>query len=288
MIYINDLPEAINSDSFLFADDTKVFREITSKDDAFALQSDIDSLQHWSNKWLLQFHPYKCHVLTLGKFDNIRYTHRYSIYEHELEHVFEDKDLEVTFESDLKFDEHISAKVRKANAIVGLIRRTFSFHNCRMFKKLYTTIVRPHLEYTQAVWSPHLKKNINILENVQIRATKIVDGLVYLDYPERLKKLDLIEVFKHLHTYDQKTLPHHFCRHDRPSRIHDHQLVTIKPKDGTRGLQTNSFYYLVIRTWNNLPRIVVNAGNINSFKCRLDKAWNNIPSKYDPSSSSDS
>ena len=116
VIYINDLPEAINSDSFLFADDINVFREITSKDDAFAVQSDIDSLQHWSNKWLLQFHPDKCHVLTLGKFDNIRYTHRYSFYEHELEHVFEEKDLGVTFESDLKFDEHISAKVRKANA----------------------------------------------------------------------------------------------------------------------------------------------------------------------------
>ena len=147
VIYINDLPEAINSDSFLFADDTKVFREITSKDDPFALQSDIDSLQHWSNKWLLQFHLDKCHVLTLGKFDNIRYTRRYSIYEHELEHVFEEKDLGLTFESDLKIDEHISAKVRKANAIVGLIRRTFSFLDCRMFKKLYTTFVRPHLEY---------------------------------------------------------------------------------------------------------------------------------------------
>ena len=144
VIYINDLPEAINSDSLLFADYTKVFREITSKDDELALQSDIDSLQHSSNKWLLQCHPDKCHVITLGKFDNIRYTHRYSIYEHELEHVFEEKDLGVTFESDLKFDEHISAKVRKANVIVGLIRRTFSFLDCRMFKKLYTNFVRPH------------------------------------------------------------------------------------------------------------------------------------------------
>ena len=72
--------------------------------------------------------------------------------------------------------------------------------------------MRPHLEYAQAVWSHHLKKNINILENVQIRATKIVDGLANLDYPERLKKLglptlvfrrargDIIEVFKHLHS----------------------------------------------------------------------------------------
>ena len=49
-IYINNLPEAINSDSLLFSDDTKVFHEITSKDDALALQLGIDSLQLWYNK----------------------------------------------------------------------------------------------------------------------------------------------------------------------------------------------------------------------------------------------
>ena len=82
----------------------------------------------------------------------------------------------------------------------------------------------------------------------------------------------MIEVFKHLLTYD---------RHCRTTSVAvTDQLVTIKPKDGTRGLQTNSFYYRVIRTWNNLPRIVVNECTINSFECRLDKAWNNIPPRY--------
>ena len=61
---------------------------------------------------------------------------RYSISQHELEHVFEEKDLGVTID--------ISAKVKKANSIVGLIRRTFSFLDCKLFKKLYTTFVRPH------------------------------------------------------------------------------------------------------------------------------------------------
>ena len=255
VIYNNDLPEAINSDSLLFADDTKVFLEVTSKDDALALQLDIDSLQLWSNKWLLQFRSDKCHVLTLGKFDNIRYTHRYSISQHELEHVFEEKDLVVTFDSALKFDEHISAKVNKANSIVGLIRRTFSFLDCKLFKKLYTAFIRPHLEYAHALWSPHLKKHINILENVQNRLTNLVDGLANLNYPERLKKLDLptlvyrrargdmIEVSKHIHTCGRQTLPHHIRRQNRPSRIHDHQFIIIRSKDRARGLQTNSFYY---------------------------------------------
>ena len=295
VIYINDLPELLNSESFMFADDTKLFRTITSKSDAVALQSDLDALQEWSEKWLLRFNPDKCHVLTLGKFENTRYTHRYKLDHHELEHVFKEKDLGVTIDSNLTFDEHISEKIKKANAIVGLIRRTFSFLDGPLFKKLYTTFVRPHLEYAQAVWSPHLTKYVRMLENVQIRATKLVDGFKNIAYPDRLRKLDLptleyrrsrgdmIEVYKHLHTYDQLTIPPHFRRHTRASRKHNYQLIWNKPKDGIRGLQSNSFYYRVITRWNNLPRNVVDATNINIFKRELDKALTSNEQKYIPS-----
>ena len=55
------------------------------------------------------------------------HTERYNICDKELEHVFEQKDLGVTIDSELRFEEHISAKIRVANAIVGLIRRSFTF-----------------------------------------------------------------------------------------------------------------------------------------------------------------
>ena len=126
-------------------------------------------------------------MLTLGEFHNIMHTQRYKINGQELEHVLVEKDLGVKVDAALRFEEHISEKVKKANTMVGLIRQSFSFLDCELFKKLYTTFVRPHLEYAQSVWSPHLLKQINILENVQIRATKLVDGLQHLDYPERLK-----------------------------------------------------------------------------------------------------
>ena len=51
VIYINGILENITSDGFLFDDDTKIFRTITSKDDALRLQSDIDSLKEWSEDW---------------------------------------------------------------------------------------------------------------------------------------------------------------------------------------------------------------------------------------------
>ena len=199
----------------------------------------------------------------------------------------------MTIDADLKFEEHISEKVSKANSIVGLIRRSFSFLDCNLFKTLYTTFVRPHLEYAQAVWAPHLIKHINMIENVQVRATKLVDGLGDLEYPDRLKKLDLptllyrrkrgdmIEIYKHFNYYDKSTLPSSFQRQVRPSRKHDLQLVWQRPKDGVRGLQTNSFYFRTNRIWNNLPKEVVNAPNINTFKRLLDKAWANIEIKFD-------
>ena len=293
VIYINDLPEVVSSDAFLFADDTKILRQVISREDSLILQADIDALSDWSKKWLLKFNNDKCHVLTMGKLDNITHTHRYTLNESELEHVFEEKDLGVIIDMELKYEEHIATKVRKANAIMGLIRRSFAFLDCDLFRRLYTTFVRPHLEYAQEVWSPHLSKYIKLIENVQIRATKLVNGLSSLQYPERLKKLelptlkyrrmrgDMIQVYKHFHTYDRSTLSHSFQPQYRSSRKHNFQLVWQMPKDGTRGVQANSFYFRTTKTWNNLSREVVNASNINTFKNLLDKTWANSPIKYD-------
>ena len=173
VVYINDLLDNTKSDGFLFADDAKIFRAVTSKEDALILQSDIKLLEDWSRTWLLNFHPDKCHILTFGKFENTK------------------KVLGVVFDSELTFQDHICEKVRKANCIIGLIRPSFSYLDCKMFLKMYTSFVRPHLEYAQAVWAPFLRKYIIMIENVQIRATKLVDGLGKLKYKDRLARLNL-------------------------------------------------------------------------------------------------
>ena len=164
IVYINDIFDNIKSEGFLFADDTKIFKAIQNEQDAAELQADIDELERWTNKWLLKFNPDKCHVLSMGRFEDTKYTKRYQIYSRELEHVFEEKDLGVIVDSDLSFEEHISAKVRIANAMVGLLRRSFSYLSPQVFRKLYLSLVRPHLEYAQTVWSPHSRKLIKMIE----------------------------------------------------------------------------------------------------------------------------
>ena len=293
VIYINDLLDDIESDGFLFADDTKIFRKITSAEDSAILQSDIDKLENWAAKWLLKFHPDKCHVLSLGKEENTMYTYRYSICGKEMDHVFEEKDLGVVIDSGVTFEEHILSKVNIANAMVGLIRRTFSYLDPKMFRMLFTAFVRPHLEYAVAVWSPHLKKHVDMIENVQMRATKLVDGFGKLTYRERLEKLklptlayrrlrgDVIEIYKHFHRYDQEILPPSFIRRTRPSRQHNFQLHEFTPGDGERGARSNFLYHRIARVWNGLPGKIVSSENIDTFKNRFDAHMEQHPIKFD-------
>ena len=173
------------------------------------------------------------------------------------------------------------------------MRRSFAYLDYDTFKRIYIAFVRPHLEYGEAVWSPHLARNIDALENVQMRATKLVHGLHNLDYSERLKRLDLptlvyrrrrrdvIEMYKHFHTYDKCTLAPSFKPIEQLSRKHWFQLHTPQTKDGTNGPQSNFFFQRTTEIWNNLPENVVEAQDVNNFKNRLDKVWKQDPLMYD-------
>ena len=104
VLYINDLPDNMISEVFVFADDTKVFREVRLNEDIQTLQKDLNNLQGWSNKWLLRFHPDKCKVMTISrkkKRDQKKYTTRKQVgnntyTDHILDQVEKEKDLAVT------------------------------------------------------------------------------------------------------------------------------------------------------------------------------------------------
>ena len=94
VLYINDLPEILVSHCMMFADDTKSFRENTDVADMNMLQNDLHLMEKWSKTWLLQFHPGKCIVMSVGIWWNIIQAYPYELLSTGLEHVLEEKDLE--------------------------------------------------------------------------------------------------------------------------------------------------------------------------------------------------
>ena len=118
VVFINDLPDCVTSDAFLFAVDTKIFRVISNKEDREELQKDLTRLDQWGKDWLLKFHPQKCKCMTIGK-DNKKFECK--LQNQRLQKVAEEEDIGVIIDYQLTFESLISAKINKATSMFGLI-----------------------------------------------------------------------------------------------------------------------------------------------------------------------
>ena len=192
VIFINDLPEVIkSSELFLFADDMKLFHAIYTEEDCTSLQQDLILAEQRTTTSLLKCHPNKCSHMRIG-LSSIRNDGYTLGPEHiKITSTYKMKDIGVTFDSSLNFEAHMSEKINKANSLMGIIRRTFDHMDEQYFSTIFKSLIRPHIEYANQIWSPHLKKHTTYLENVQRRATKLIPGFKDIEYKERLRKLKL-------------------------------------------------------------------------------------------------
>ena len=113
-----------------------------------------------------------------------RYTLNVNNVNHELEYnITEEKDIGVIIDCKLKFDKHVNFKINNASGIMAVIRRYFITLNESNFVPLYKALVRSHLDYASYIWSPYKQKYKD--------ATKQINDMKDIPYPERLKRLKL-------------------------------------------------------------------------------------------------
>ena len=191
---INDMPDSVKHNICrLFADDCKLYgatKEAAENDGLTEndLQTDFTGLENWSGKWQLPFNAPKCKVMHFGK-NNPRRPYRMN--GHTLEITDQEKDLGVMIDEELKFHVHTAAAAKKGNQMLGIIKKSYCTRDAKTMTSLYTAMVRPLLEYGNAIWGPHYKTDIKRIEQIQRRATKIVVGLHDESYEDRLKALKL-------------------------------------------------------------------------------------------------
>ena len=171
LLFINDLPDKIISKTRLFADDCIVYRPIYDKNDCAVLQQDLDALAEWESKWGMEFHPQKCSVLRVSR-SRSPIIHSYKLKGHILITENTTKYLGVDLQTTLSWKTHIDRISKKANSMLGFLRRNLRSCSEDTKANAYFSMVRSNLEYCSSVWNPHQKDQIRKLEMIQRRAAR--------------------------------------------------------------------------------------------------------------------
>ncbi len=119
ILYVNELPESLVSDFKMFADDSKIFN---NSENFQVIQEDLNTLQEWSNKWLLKFNPDKCKTIHFGTANP---NHTYTLNNTELDSVDKERDLGVIITKDRKPSQQCATAARKATQSLWMLRRNF-------------------------------------------------------------------------------------------------------------------------------------------------------------------
>lgn len=275
LLYSADLPTVVSHCKLsMYADDTKIYKEINSVQECILLQKDLSSIASWAETWQMSLNPEKTKVLTIG---NCKINHSYTLNSKVIEKVDHIKDLGVTIQSNLKYTMHCTNVIKKALFVIRTIFTTFKFHDMHFYTKLFVTYVRPILEYASQVWSPALKLNIDRVESVQRYYSRRICPS-HMSYSERLTVLNL-ESLEVRRIKNDLTLFFKLVCGNTVIEIADSFTFIQRHRGHSKHLFVNfcrtdkrKFFWInrLVPLWNSLSEDIVSCSNIHNFRFKLN------------------
>ncbi|KAK3092504.1 hypothetical protein FSP39_003753 [Pinctada imbricata] len=284
LVFINDLPDAIEGLSRLYADDTSVSHSSSSLSEIERNTNlDMTNITKWSKDWLVEFNPAKTKVLVFGADDNELENLTFIFDNIPINPVHSHKHLGITFDNNGKWTSHIDDIVTKVSKLIAVFRKIKYKLNRNTLNKMYLTFIRPHLEYACEVWDNITINDSNRLEKLQNEAARIVTGLpkycslnsLYSELSwETLKKRREKQKLGIMYKIKNGLVPD-YLSDILPPEVHENTPYNLRNSHNIQQLNTrlnlykNSFFPATIKLWNDLPLDTRNSTSINTFKRKL-------------------
>ena len=285
-IYINSIDDAFSNCHILkYADDVRIFLSAKKQSDALhhlrlKVQHDIDSIFSWADACGMSLNINKCFQVSFGQLP-VDASFSYTLNNEMIPCIDKSSfnDLGLTVSSPFSFNNHVSKITKKAFQRLGLINKVFENRTETSLLHLYKSFVRPIVEYSSVVWNPYTSCNINKLERIQKRMTRMPQRIRHLPYRDRLKSLNLLSlqsrrlraqvilIFKMFQCEPLQDLNNYFTfSSSTKTRGHRYKINTKSAKSNYR---LRFFTVSAIVTWNSLPEKAVNAPSLSVFKREL-------------------
>ena len=240
----------------MFADDSKLHKDISSLIDRILLQEDLLSVVNWADANNMELNEEKFQLLQHGKLPDLKQP--YILPSGETlkgsDHV---KDMGVYIDPDLNWCTHIAMKSAKARNMASWVLRTFISRDVATMMLLYKSYVQSHLEYCCPLWSPHMQCEIIKREAIQRSFTAKIQGLGNLNYWERLRQLSMYSL----------------------QRRRERYTIILGPLGSSKytsvnNLRINSFASRASALYNVVPPAIKSLLTLTTFKPALDAFLN--------------
>ncbi len=289
---------------YTFADDTKLISKISSVDDTFVLQNNLNFIISWSEQNKMVLNNKKFEFLSHKSPSNVKSSKFLSVLPFfnltELYHasnLFEIpkssfvRDLGVLVDESLNWKLHIDKLTNRCRQLCSWALSVFHTRQAYPMLTIFKSLILSRLEYCSLVWNPYQIQDIDRIEQIQRKFTSKIDGMADKNYWERLSSLNIlslqrrrekaiiVHVWKILNGLCPNSIDLQFKEHARSSAI----KAVVKPLPKLSGkiltLYENSFAIKSAQLWNILPPNLTKINALLNFQVSLDNFLKKIPDK---------
>ena len=249
LIYINDITCDLQSDSFLYADDTSLLEVVDDPTfSAVSLNNDLERINAWTRDWLVTINPSKTKSIIFSV-KRVKPSHPDLYFNNEMiDNVSNHKHLGVTICSDLSWRIHIFNVYEKASKKLNLLKGLKFKLGRETLIQLYKCLIRSQMEYADVLWDGCSVSESDLLEHLQYQSAKVVTGAMKGTSKSRLLEELAWEDLKTRRSMHKLVLYFKIVNNLTPSYLSDLIPQTVQQRSGLALRHASNFTLFPVRT----------------------------------------